>query len=1368
MGLTVAGAEQAWRKANDGIKTGISIQQEYANKLSASRSAFEQYLNTLEQTGADPEKIRQAHAEQDQVEAALAAERDKKIKEMGAAAATARAQGIDAEIAATKQGYKLLAAQTAGSLAEVEAQRKQGTISDADALERRTALQLADIDAQRAALAAELALLQGRKDSAKEQANLNGELIELAQKRANIEAQAAREQQALDAQAAQALDERVKGYEDAARSAAVNLRNAQLDTLEIGKTGAALGALRQARMQDAAAELERKALVMDGIDLSGRASKALREQAQAMRDLAKVQGYNESARMVYDYAKAIDEANAATQYELSLATMSQRDRAVALEQYRIAIDLKKRLAEIDAQNPADKQAAERLKAEATEAAARAQAGVAGRVFVQEWTRTVDQVDDVFRQGFADMLNRGEDGWKSFNQSLVTTFKTTVANELYKAFAQPFVVNIVGNLMGLFGGGGGAAAAGLVSGSGNILGLASNASSAYNLATGSFGSMLFGNAAAYSAMTPGLALGGQQAAMLAAQTGEFGLAGATATAQAGGAGLGGFGALLSNPLAIAGGALLLGNALGLFRTTERRGGGLIGTLGEAGGVHDADLMRKSGTLFGGPDWFVEDRGRSALDKAIQAQFTASKEAIKGFAQGLGLATDKIEGFSSVLGTETLGDHGQLGIRLDNNGQPLSDAEVQAKITAAIKNADNQLAEQLIGTWQETTREVTETVKTGFWDDLKETTRTRTVTDRTYTPSEFARDGEQAIDTLTRLGTSIAAVNTTFETLGMALLDASLAGGAAASSFIDLFGTLENFNAAIGTYYQNFYSGDERRQKQKADLDKMFKEYGLDPIDMDAADARAQYRTLVEREQGRMAEEESAKQALKQTFKDGLSGLPDLADMSGQALDDALRAALGPGEQISEEAQGKLKGLFADFDAGKLNIDQLSGSVADLVAPITGTGKSAAETTAALLQASGAFAAVTTSAEDAAAAQTAAHKSATDAAWRAMQQSIAAAREAAQAEITLRQQRLQTAQAIVELTRDQARELRGLVDSTIAMTTAQANAWIDSALTAARSGQLPEAQALRRAVEDARAGMDTSAYANRLDYEAAQLILANKLDAIGDSGQAQVDVNELLLEQAKKEVDRLELLLKAGQAALDEARGNTAAVQGVESAVRAFYDRLFEEQNSNEVVGGGDGASGGNAGPTFGPGDPGGASSNISSKYTTPVGGYTGGTIYAGVSLEQEKRLDKYAAGYHAFDGTGDAEGLNQYIIDNKLTPEDMSGLSGLYKRDWEDWYKTHGIPAFASGGGHAGGLRLVGEDGPELEVTGPARIYNSQQTQQLLAGLQGGGNAEVVAAIQALQRQGYDIGRTLIVLLQSVETLARKQDAIGVLQREVVA
>lgn len=43
----------------------------------------------------------------------------------------------------------------------------------------------------------------------------------------------------------------------------------------------------------------------------------------------------------------------------------------------------------------------------------------------------------------------------------------------------------------------------------------------------------------------------------------------------------------------------------------------------------------------------------------------------------------------------------------------------------------------------------------------------------------------------------------------------------------------------------------------------------------------------------------------------------------------------------------------------------------------------------------------------------------------------------------------------------------------------------------------------------------------------------------------------------------------------------------------------------------------------------------------------------------------------------------------------------------------GVPAFAKGGDHSGGWRMVGENGPELEYTGPSRIYSASQSSSML-------------------------------------------------------
>ncbi len=66
--------------------------------------------------------------------------------------------------------------------------------------------------------------------------------------------------------------------------------------------------------------------------------------------------------------------------------------------------------------------------------------------------------------------------------------------------------------------------------------------------------------------------------------------------------------------------------------------------------------------------------------------------------------------------------------------------------------------------------------------------------------------------------------------------------------------------------------------------------------------------------------------------------------------------------------------------------------------------------------------------------------------------------------------------------------------------------------------------------------------------------------------------------------------------------------------------------------------------------------------------------------------------------------------------------------------------FASGGFHGGGLRIVGENGPELESTGPSRIWNADQTASMLGG--GGDNADVVEAVNALRGDVQSLGARL--------------------------
>lgn len=68
--------------------------------------------------------------------------------------------------------------------------------------------------------------------------------------------------------------------------------------------------------------------------------------------------------------------------------------------------------------------------------------------LRQFEKTVDGINEEFRRGFSNMVNGGKTTWKSFTKSLVTTFKTTVADAIYKMFAQPFVIKLVASVLGV--------------------------------------------------------------------------------------------------------------------------------------------------------------------------------------------------------------------------------------------------------------------------------------------------------------------------------------------------------------------------------------------------------------------------------------------------------------------------------------------------------------------------------------------------------------------------------------------------------------------------------------------------------------------------------------------------------------------------------------------------------------------------------------------------------------------------------------------------------------------------------------------------------------------------------------------------------
>ncbi|WP_172428720.1 phage tail length tape measure family protein [Azospirillum brasilense] len=94
----------------------------------------------------------------------------------------------------------------------------------------------------------------------------------------------------------------------------------------------------------------------------------------------------------------------------------------------------------------------------------------------------------------------------------------------------------------------------------------------------------------------------------------------------------------------------------------------------------------------------------------------------------------------------------------------------------------------------------------------------------------------------------------------------------------------------------------------------------------------------------------------------------------------------------------------------------------------------------------------------------------------------------------------------------------------------------------------------------------------------------------------------------------------------------------------------------------------------------------------------------------------------------------------------------------------GLPGFATGGDHLGGLRIVGERGPELEWTGPSRIFSADQTRQILAGATSQAapnvtvNVDMLPVVQAVSRSTVELKAEISRLRQEVAELKAEQRA----------
>lgn len=117
-------------------------------------------------------------------------------------------------------------------------------------------------------------------------------------------AEAMKIEQAAIESAVNAMADLVELRQQAATGALDQLEAQRLANEEIGLEGVALVELQNARLLDAAAALERRAVLAQDIDFSGKMSEAYRQEAQGLRDLAAARTQGAQKQEAVDAAKA--------------------------------------------------------------------------------------------------------------------------------------------------------------------------------------------------------------------------------------------------------------------------------------------------------------------------------------------------------------------------------------------------------------------------------------------------------------------------------------------------------------------------------------------------------------------------------------------------------------------------------------------------------------------------------------------------------------------------------------------------------------------------------------------------------------------------------------------------------------------------------------------------------------------------------------------------------------------------------------------------------------------------------------------------------------------------------------------------------
>jgi tape measure domain-containing protein len=464
----------------------------------------------------------------------------------------------------------------------------------------------------------------------------------------------------------------------------------------------------------------------------------------------------------------------------------------------------------------------------------------------------------------------------------------------------------------------------------------------------------------------------------------------------------------------------------------------------------------------------------------------------------------------------------------------------------------------------------------------------------------RSGETSSATLVRVATEITTVNSAMGMLGGKLFDVNAAGIKAADGLVQAMGGLEAFQQQTASYYDNYYSDEEKRLRTAQNIQTQLANAGVDVgLEQVLNGTKEDFRALVESFTKDGANLDDAGQkavaalmavagAFATIAKTPLPKVPEVptessfgagvgtsgpsqsgwAGQSGaseaanailqerKTLQDELDNLTMTSTELLEKQRNALdesnRALFDQIQVAKeaARVAEQNKSLQDEYNQLTMTSaqlralerEKIAEANLEL------FDRITALKAEQEAIATA--NNAVDAALAGVQRAIDAEKKSIEAARQAAQERVGILKSIVDSIGGAVDTLRGNVESTKAQAARQANAFIDNALSNAQlTGYMPDPADLKDAIAKAMAGIDKQGL-SQFEYEKQQLILAGKLESLGKIAKPQLSAAEEAVKVAETQLQVLDDIMEEARKQVDELRGIDTSVKSVEAAIAAL--------------------------------------------------------------------------------------------------------------------------------------------------------------------------------------------------------------------------